>query len=296
MFRLYIPFRHEPCVVERFFYNFGLGPAIASHPVGALVLDPISIAVASGMRARMESLDMLANNLANSTTSGYKLDREFHNLYLGEEAEGASQPGVDQPPAVLPVVERHWTDFAQGVLTETGNPLNLALSGKGFFAVNGPNGVLYTRNGNFKLSAKGVLETQEGYALRKDNGKPVELDPALPVEFGKDGSLRQGGAEVARLQLVEFAEPQSLSKMGQTYFLWSPPSPTPSAGAAPLVPRPARQVEVHQGRLESSNVAPAESAIRLVSVMRQFEMLQRALTLCGEMSRRAIEDVARVNQ
>ena len=244
----------------------------------------------------MESLDMLANNLANSTTSGYKLDREFHNLYLGEEAEGASQPGVDQPPAVLPVVERHWTDFAQGVLTETGNPLNLALSGKGFFAVNGPNGVLYTRNGNFKLSAKGVLETQEGYALRKDNGKPVELDPALPVEFGKDGSVRQGGAEVARLQLVEFAEPQSLSKMGQTYFLWSPPSPTPSAGAAPLVPRPARQVEVHQGRLESSNVAPAESAIRLVSVMRQFEMLQRALTLCGEMSRRAIEDVARVNQ
>src|ERR1700690_2723679 len=93
-------------------------------------MDTLTIAAAGGMRARMESLDMLANNLANTETGGYKTDREFYNLYVSAEAAGLG----DGPAATLPVIERPWTDFSQGTLRATGSPLDLALSGKGFFA------------------------------------------------------------------------------------------------------------------------------------------------------------------
>ena len=99
-------------------------------------MDNLTISAASGLRTRMESLDMLANNLANTETSGYKTDREFYNLYQSADAaEGGGE-------ATLPVVERPWTDFSQGTLRVTGGSLDLALSGKGFFTVDGPSGSL----------------------------------------------------------------------------------------------------------------------------------------------------------
>jgi len=96
-------------------------------------MDALTAIAASGLRSRMESLDLLANNIANATTGGYKSDREFYSLYSAPEAESLS---------TMPVIERPWTDFSQGSLRRTGNPLDLALSGKGFFAVTGPAGPL----------------------------------------------------------------------------------------------------------------------------------------------------------
>jgi flagellar hook-basal body protein len=107
-------------------------------------MDPLTIAAASGLRSRMESLSLLANNLANAGTSGYKSDREFYGLYASSEA-GSSADGNLQ---VLPVVERQWTDFAQGTIQATGNPLDVALSGRGFLVANAPGGPVYTRNGS----------------------------------------------------------------------------------------------------------------------------------------------------
>src|SRR5690242_18395190 len=114
---------------------------LACRVVGAM--DSLTALAASGLRARMESLDLLANNVANASTGGYKADREFYSLYAGsaEENEG--------DPSTMPVIERPWTDHAQGTLQRTGNPLDLALDGKGFFAVDGPSGRLFTRNGSF---------------------------------------------------------------------------------------------------------------------------------------------------
>ncbi len=98
-------------------------------------MDPILISAASGLRSRMESLDMLANNIANGSSGGYKADREFYSLYMAPEAAG-SAPSA----GTLPVIEKPWTDFSQGELRSTGNPLDLALAGRGFFAVQGPAG------------------------------------------------------------------------------------------------------------------------------------------------------------
>jgi len=241
-------------------------------------MDNLTIAAASGMRARMESLDMLANNLANTETGGYKTDREFYNLYLSAEADG----GENEPVPTLPVVERPWTDFSQGTLRPTGNASDLALSGRGFFAVDGPAGSLFTRNGSFRVSPSGSLVTEEGYPVRTVGGGNLKIGPAGPLDVSPDGTVSQNGQTLGRLEIADFSDPGSLVKQGSSYF------------RSPAAPQPAKGTEVAQGRLEGSNVSAAESAVRLVAVMRQFEMLQKAAALGTQMNRESVEEVARV--
>ena len=243
-------------------------------------MDALTISAASGLRARMETLDMLANNLANASTGGFKLDREFYSLYVSPEAGASSAT-----PATVPLIEKHWTDFSQGLLTPTGNSLDLALSGKGFFAVSAPSGVLYTRNGSFRLSPKGVLETPDGYPVQAQNLKFIKSNSTSPLQVMRDGEVRQDGQTLGKLQLVDFPAEADIAKEGNNYF-------RPADPKLKLLPASAAQVE--QGKIENSNVSPAESAVRLVSVMRQFEMLNRAVALGSEMNKRAIEEVARV--
>ncbi len=236
-------------------------------------MDPLLISAASGMKARMESLDMLANNIANTGTAGFKSDREFYSLYQQE----------------LPMIEKQWTDFSQGGLTPTGNALDLALSGKGFFALNSPTGTVYTRNGQFQISKSNQLQTADGYTLRnvRNEGKPITVDPAQQLDIDKRGIVRQGGQEIAQIEIGGIDDPaQVLGKLGNSYFAVLNPSASIKA---------AQNVEVQQGALEDSNVPTADAAVRLVSVMRQFEMLQRALSVGAEMNKQAIEEVARLS-
>jgi flagellar basal-body rod protein FlgF len=242
-------------------------------------MDTITGAAASGLRSRMESLDMLANNLANADTGGYKTDREFYSLYVAPEAAGADSS------VSMPVIERAWTDFSQGVIRPTGNPLDLALSGKGFFSVDGPAGPLYTRQGAFKLSPAGLLVTTEGYPVRLVGGRQLQASSSAPIEIGVDGGVSQQGEALGQLAVMNFADAGTLAKHGSNYYQSADPMASPA---------PASGVEVQQGRLESSNVGTAESAVRLVSVMRQFEMLHKAISIGAEMNKKAVEEVARV--
>jgi flagellar basal-body rod protein FlgF len=229
----------------------------------------------------MESLDMLANNIANASTSGYKADQEFYSLYAAPEATGTISG-----PDTLPVIERPWTDFSQGQTQSSGNPLDVALEGKGFFSVNGPTGAMYTRDGSFHLSLAGQLVTRDGYPVRGADGNPIPLSPATPVDILPDGTVQQDGQTAGQIAVVDFANPAALGKTGHNYF-------RPADGSAP--PVPATGYEVQQGRLESSNNASsAAAAVRLVSVMRQFEMLQKAAALGSEMNKKAVDEVARV--
>src|SRR5271165_2407349 len=144
-------------------------------------MDALTSAAASGIRARLESLDMLANNIANSSAPGFKADREFYGEYVS--AEAADSPAGNSP-TILPVIERQWTDFSQGSLTPTGNPLDLALNGQGFFVAQSPNGPVFTRDGSFHLSLDGELETQAGYKIQGQDGNPILVDGARPVDIG----------------------------------------------------------------------------------------------------------------
>jgi flagellar basal-body rod protein FlgF len=239
-------------------------------------MDPLTAIAASGLRARMESLELLANNVANASTGGYKADREFYSLYAGPDSEALS---------TMPLIERPWIDLSQGLIHPTGNPLDVAISGRGFFAVDGPSGPLYTRNGNFRLAPDGRVVSAEGYAVRGADGGPIALESGRAIDIASDGSIRQDGADAGRFALVDFAGSGGIAKHGNNYFRVTDPSVSPAAASG---------ASVGQGKLEASNTGSAESAVRLISVMRQFEMLQKAVNLGGEMNRAAIEQVARV--
>jgi flagellar basal body rod protein FlgG len=247
-------------------------------------MDPLTISAASGLRSRMDTLDLLANNLANAETSGYKTDREFYGLYVSPEAYSSFG---GEFVSTLPVVEKQWTDFSQGTLQTTGNSLNVALSGPGFLAVNGPSGVLYTRNGNLKIAPSGQLGTAEGYALRSvgTNGQPITVTSGKTIEISPDGTVRQDGQTLGQIEVVNFQSSESLKKTTAAAFQNTDPSAAPS---------PVGDTQILQGKLETSNVAVPEAAMRLVGVMRQFEMLQKAVTLNSQMDQQGVQEVARV--
>jgi flagellar basal-body rod protein FlgF len=245
-------------------------------------MDPLTSAAASGIQARMDSLDMLANNMANGSTSGFKVDREFYSTFTGNSPFAGNDPTVGDAP----VVEKRWTDFSQGNLVATGNATDLALSGSGFFAVNGPNGPLYTRNGNFRISSGGGLVTAEGYSVRGARGQPIQLQGSGQIGVSPQGEVTQDNQQVGQLELDSFSDPNQLTKSAGSYF----ENPDPIL----IKPTVAQNVQVDQGKVETSNSSPAESAARMVSLLRHFEMLQHAVKIGTEMNKEAIEEVARI--
>jgi flagellar basal body rod protein FlgG len=233
----------------------------------------------------MESLEMLANNLANASTGGYKSDREFYNIYVAAEASEPADDGTGAMPSQQPLIEKHWTDYSQGVLNPTGNALDAALDGSGFFAVNGPGGILYTRNGSFRVNSAGVLVSADGYPLRATTGLTVQLNSQNPIQIQPDGTVVQDGQAVAQLAVVDFPDRSAINKQGLNYFVNVDPKLSPQASTA----------VVHQGHLEQSNASPPDLAVRVISVMRQFESLQKAVSIATDMNKSAVEEVAKVS-
>ncbi len=284
-------------------------------------MDALTATAAAGIRSRVEALDLLANNLANANSTGYKADRELYRRYAADQAYDATTGAFD--PTQQPDIDSRWTDFSQGAFATTGEPLDVALEGKGFFVVTGQSSVgqssvgqsssglasagqanpkpdlLYTRDGHFRLvpveaaanneanntllGRRSRLETQDGFTVIGNGGNPILLDPRRPVEFDRDGTMRQDGLVVNRLLVADPGAPQQLQKRSGNYFALDSPTAVPRSTTA----------QVQQGKLETANVTPAESAVRLINVMRQFESLQKALQIGGEMNRRSVEEVAK---
>ncbi|MCX6622991.1 MAG: flagellar basal-body rod protein FlgF [Acidobacteria bacterium] len=244
-------------------------------------MDPISALAASGLRSRMDTLDLLANNIANGATAGYKADRESYGRFVSEDAGGIT--GDDEGTSSMARIDRLWTDFSQGEIQPTGNQFDFAISGRGFFSVEGPSGTLYTRNGSFRLSPTGTLTTSGGYPVRSAGGGAIQSSSTGAIEVSQDGTIRQDGKDLGRIAIVDFAKPETLRKQGGTYF---------QAGDAK--PQAATEAQVLQGAVEASNVPVAESTIRIVGIMRQFEMLQKAVMMAAEMGKQSLEQVAKV--
>jgi flagellar basal-body rod protein FlgF/flagellar basal-body rod protein FlgG len=245
-----------------------------------LCVDQGLLIAAAGMRAQIETLELLGNNLANAATTGFKSDREFFRLF---------QTGLAEPdPATseirwMPVVQGSAIDFEQGTIERTEGAFDVALSGPGFLMVETPGGArLYTRNGAFHLSAQGRLETAEGYAVLDAGGKPIRVPPGEQIRIGDRGMLRSGSLNVALLGVVTFPGRPPLTKVGLSYF------------QAPegVETQPAAETVVKQGYLESSNVNVPLAAVQLIQTSRNFEMLSRiAALVADQMNGRAVEQL-----
>ncbi len=227
---------------------------------------------ANGMRARILQQEITANNVANLNSPGFK--REVANL----QELYSSLPGKQLP--VLGLEAK--TDFSPGSLQRTGDPLNLAIEGRGFFTVETAQGVRYTRKGDFSLNAEGLLVTQEGDPLLGENG-PIVVD-GTGVTIDSQGKVFVDGRLVDRLLISDFDLPYPLRREGRGLF-------------SPLGERRAKRVEnprILQGYLEASNVAPAKEMIELISLLRLYEANGKAILLQDQTLSRAVNDLGKI--
>jgi flagellar basal-body rod protein FlgF len=264
------------------FSGFPFGASLAHTTTrSASNVDSGFYAACAGLGAKTQALDVVANNLANLNTTGYRAqEATFRSLLTGTAHSGVNP--LNRAVNDFGVLGGSRLDLSSGSLEQTGNPLNLGIEGAGFFVVQTRGGTLYTRNGNFRLSANGQLSTAEGDPVLGEQG-PI-LVPSGNVSIGPDGTLSVDGAVAGKLRLVEFAPGADLQSVGASYYSAGKDTPKAAPGAS-----------VRQGMLEGSNVSPVSAAVSLIAVQRQAEMLQRALsTFYSEFNHIAASDLPRV--
>lgn len=242
----------------------------------------------SGLRSRAQALEILTNNLANARSTAFKGEDTYFQVM-----ERLQQPQMDALEEAIngPSVEALGrTNFRQGTPEKTGNPLDLAISGDGFFTVMTERGVRYTRNGAFQLREDGQLVNAFGHAVLSDQTgpdgepRPVVVPPG-DVHISPGGQVSVNGFASATLKVVGFADPDRLRREGSSLF------------AAPdgVSEIPPARTEILQGHLEGSNVDPLTAVTDMVQLMRSFEMLTQTIrSLTREVDQRVINEVGKV--
>lgn len=221
----------------------------------------------NGMPPMQVRMEMIANNLANINTNGFKKDSLF--VQMMKDPGVASAAGELSPR----VSAQRVTDFAEGALVQTNNPLDLALQGSGFFVVQTPQGVRYTRDGNFSVMLDGTLTTREGYPVLGTEGaiKFPDLQKLAheAVAVSPTGEVTVGRNPIGTLRIVEFEHQHRLKKVGGSMF-------SVDASDDPGL----KEVEmptVRQGFLEESNVDGIAEMIEMIEITRYFEASQKAI-------------------
>ena len=237
-------------------------------------------AACAGLVAKMRALDSAAHNLANVSTTAFKGERvDFQSVLAQAGSSGLSE--VNQALNNFGVAGTPSLDLSQGLIERTGNPLDIAIEGPGYIAVKTASGTAYTRNGHLQLSSSGQLVTADGDEVLGGQG-PITIPPGA-VSISTDGVISVDGAIAGNLPLVEFTSQAPLEETAPGLFISS------------VTPKPAVKSEIRAGSLEAANVNPVGSAVGLIAIQREAEMLQRALSLFhGEMNRVAANDLARV--
>lgn len=236
----------------------------------------------AGLVARTQALDTAASNLANAQTSGYRAEREYFRSVLLDPLSGNSQLGGTVNN--FGVLGGDRLDLAQGLLTATGNPLDLAIEGQGFFSVQTPAGVRYTRDGSFHRAGNGQLVSEGGEPVLSAQGKGIALPPG-EVSIGTDGAISVDGAVAGNVGVFDFPAGTQLTPEGRNrYRAPDQAQATESTSAA-----------IQQGALEAANQDVIQGSLDLMMMQRQAETMQRALTIFhSEFNKTAAEELPRV--
>ena len=239
-------------------------------------------AAMAGLVARTQALDTAATNLANAQTPGYRAERAYFRSVLLEAGGPDSQLGQTVNNYGLLGGDR--LSMAQGQLQETGNPLDLAIQGQGFFAVQAASGVRYTRDGGFHRAQNGQLLTAAGEPVLSAAGQPIAIPPG-EVSVGADGSLSVAGGVVANLGVFIFPAGAELRAEGSNRYA-APQGVTAAVSG---------EASLRQGAIEAANQDVIQGSLDLVVMQREAEMMQKALTVFHTgLNKFATEDLPRV--
>ena len=257
------------------------------------------IIAASGGVKQQVKLDVLANNMANLNSAGFKSDgvifREIMPPFKENSGVEAAKnellnPNDSNETVAYVAVDSVFTNHSQGVFQKTDNPLDLALDGEGFFELNTPQGIRYTRNGNLRMDKEKYLVTQDGNYLLDNNKQKIKIDNnGGAIDIGPDGTISVGNGlgnqPAGKLGLVKFDNPQLLAKEGNGLYKII------GNENKPLV---ADNVKVSQGMLERSNVNSIEEMTKMITTIRAFEAYQKVIQTLDEADDQAVNSIGRV--
>jgi len=243
-------------------------------------------------------LEILANNLANLNTTGFKEEKAFFTL-LDQSLNAPGQPETINTAINRSVLAHKMLNPAEGSLSFTNRDLDVAIVGNGFLVVETPQGIRYTRNGNLQLNAQAILTTSEGFPVLGQSGRPVQLGPGK-IHINEDGQISVEGAPlnwpkkegevppengpVESLKIVTFDDLSVLDKEGSSLF----------RAREGRQPEMSSSAVLRSGYLEESNVNPVSSIVQMVEILRHFEALQKSVNLLmNDINSKAIEKLGR---
>lgn len=237
---------------------------------------------AAGMMAGMDRFGTIANNLANVSTTGYKRDLQFLRLLTREQTDLERSRSGGAP--VQELVQDQFTDFSQGELNETGNRLDLAISGEGLFTIQTTEGIAYTRNGSFTLNENYSLVDYLGNPVLGEGGE-ISINGA-EVIVNRFGEVEVDGKSVGKLKIVVFEDDTKLRKAGNSLFYPSDDKVKPQLPTKPYL--------ISQGYLETSNVNLVQEMITMIALSKEFEANQKIIQTNDELMRREAREIGKV--
>ena len=254
-------------------------------------------AAKTGLDAQQTEMAVISNNLANVNTTGFKQDRAVFEdlLYQNQTQAGADTSQTTQSPSGMSIgtgtqVVSTEKDYSQGSLTQTGNPLDVAVQGQGFFQIQMPDGTTaYTRDGTFQTNAQGQLVTSSGYLVQPGITIP---QGAQSVTIGSDGTVsvtlagQAAPTQIGQLQLANFINPPGLQPIGGNLLVQSAASGSPQTGS----PGQNGLGTLSQGELESSNVNVVEELVNMIQTQRAYEMNSKAINTVDQMLQYATQN------
>lgn len=238
-------------------------------------------AACAGLVAQTQALELVAHNLANLSTNGYRGQETTFRSLLASRGSAGENP-INAVVNDFGVLSGSRLDLTSGSLTPTGNALDMAVAGKGFFTIQSGQDVRYTRDGEFHLTPTGQLVTAEGDTVMGEQG-PVIL-PNGDRSISSDGTISVNGTVVDKLRLAEFALTTNLTAIGSATYT-----------APPNTALPAVESTVRQGMLEGSNVSATQAVVQLITIQRNADLLSRAMgALDGQLNQVAVQDLPKV--
>ncbi len=239
-------------------------------------MDITTSLAASRLVAQQRMMDVTANNLANANTPGYRTERVQFSDWIDRQTATAAPPG--DKTVVYTQDRATWREQMAGTVTHTANPFDLALTGNGYFTVNTSAGPRLTRDGRFGLMPDGTLADGNGNPVLNTTGQPIQISPAdTQISIAGDGSVSSENGQLAKIGVVQPADPMRLKAEGATRFVADTPT-TPVAVPA-----------IVQGAIEQSNVQPVLETTRMMDDVRQFQFVTQFVQAEGERQQNAID-------
>jgi flagellar basal-body rod protein FlgF len=242
-------------------------------------MENTSLIAVSSQSVLRRQMDVIANNLANMNTSGFKGEKMLFREHL-VRSRGGEQVLGDTLHFVTDVATVR--DMSEGPLVKTGNPLDVAIRGKGMLAIRTEEGERYTRNGSLLIDADGNLTTQAGHRVLDDAGQPVQLGPGdTNIQVSRDGTISSDIGRLGKLKIVEFENPNDMQLIaGGVYF-------------SDAQPKDAESPDVVQGMVEGSNVEPIIELTRMIEVSRAYQGVKTMIEKEDERIKKMVQEYGR---